>query len=95
MSAPPARLWISSRDVRDASLAWLSASPKVISFSFESPAEVSSGFVFKFSAEAAFVIVCPPETDEVSTWKFNRQLLQEFTAKVISQICVRLTTSKD
>lgn len=61
MSAPPARFWSSSTDVREVSFAWFSASPKVIPFSFSSPEEVSSTFVFKFSAKMASV--CPAEAD--------------------------------
>ena len=53
ISAPPARLWSSSTDAREESLAWFSASPKVTPFSSGSPKEVSSTSVFEFCVEAA------------------------------------------
>lgn len=64
MSAPPARLWSSSTDARCVSLTWLSASRRVVSFSFSSSKEVSSTLVSEFSAEMASVF--PAETEDVA-----------------------------
>ena len=65
MSAPPARLWSSSTDAMGVSFAWLSWSPKVISFSFWSATEVSSAFVFDFWAVMASICSTDPDDE---TW---------------------------
>lgn len=66
MSAPPARLWSSSTEAIGVSLAWVSASPKVIPSLFLSPKVVSSGVRLASSAEE--VSVCPEDVGKVETW---------------------------
>lgn len=94
ISAPPARLWSSSREARDVSLAWLRASPKVIPFSFWSLKVVCSVLGLELSSDEDSV--CPEDPDEVETWIPHKKL--QFSSEsnsIVSSFHARLEKQKN